>query len=408
MTTRPLLLCALLGASAAAARGDTTLVGVGTTPGDATDRSGLAGKGPDGTPHDRLGGHGSAIAYAGRGDEYVLASDRGPKGAANDFACRVHRMTVRVTPGAKRPVALELLATTLLTDETGRRFTGNHDAFTQPEPEKNLRLDPEGVRVGRGGAVFVSDEFGPVVYEFDAKGKRVRSLPVPAHFQAPAPGKAPADELPPHATSGRQPNRGMEGLAISPDGAKLFGLVQNPLIQDGALNEKNERVGVNCRILEIELATGKTREFVYRLDAPTHGACEILAVSDREFLVLERDPLGGAGAKCKKLFRIDLGGATDVGGVAALPAGALPPAVTPVKKELFLDLLSPRFKIAGDGCPEKFEGLAFGPDLPDGRRLLLVTADNDFVAEKPFRLYAFAVDRSDLPNYRPQQFDIKR
>ena len=206
----------------------------------------------------------------------------------------------------------------------------------------------------------------------------------------------------------RLPNRGMEGLAISPDGTKLYGAMQSPLIQDGALNDKAERVGLNCRILEIDTTTGKTREFVYRLDDGANGVSEILAVSDREFLVLERDGKGGADAACKKLFHIDLAGATDVTAVAALPAGALPAAVTPVKKKPFLDLLAPKHKIAGADLPEKFEGLAFGPDLPDGRRLLLVTADNDFVAEKPFRVYAFAVDAADLPNFRPQQFDAKR
>jgi hypothetical protein len=405
---RALLLCALGSALVGSARADVTLIGVATVPGDASDLSGLTGKASDGTPNDRLGGHGSAIAYTGTGEEYVLASDRGPKDGASDFACRVHRMTVRVAPGAKEPVSLKLTATALLTNEEGKRFVGSLDAFTSKLPEQNLRLDPEGVRVGRGGSIFISDEYGPVVYEFDAKGKRVRSLTVPTRFRVVEPGKAPADELPPKSKSGRVPNRGMEGLAIAPDGSRLFGIMQSPLLQDGALNEKNERVGTNCRVLEMEIATGKTREFVYRLDDAGNGVSEILAVSDREFLVLERDGLGGKDAKCKKLFHITLTGASDVSAIAALPVGALPATVTPAKKEPFLDLLAPRFKIAGADCPEKFEGLTFGPDLPDGRRLLLVTADNDFVAEKPFRVYAFAVDKDDLPNFRPQQFDRNR
>lgn len=400
---RPLLLGALL-TFAQAARADITFLGVGTIPGDASDRSGLKGKTGDGMPLDRLGGLGSAVAYTGTGDEYVLASDGGPRGKGSDYACRVHRMTIRVTPGAKVPVSLTLTSTTILTDENGKRYVGSAEAFEHKKPEKNLRLDPEGVRVGRGGELFLADEYGPVIYQFDAKGTRVRALPVPAHFQTAKPSKHPADELPPKSTSGRQPNRGMEGLAISPDGTKLFGLMQSPLIQDGALNDAGERVGVNCRILEIDLATQKTREFVYQLDEPAFSACEILAVNGHEFLVLERDARGGKDAQCKKLFHIDLSGATDVSTVAALPAGALPAAVTPVKKKLFLDLLAKKHGIRGSDLPEKFEGLAFGPDLPDGRRLLLVTADNDFIAEKPFRVYAFAVDQSELPAYEAQRF----
>jgi hypothetical protein len=47
----------------------------------------------------------------------------------------------------------------------------------------------------------------------------------------------------------------------------------------------------------------------------------------------------------------------------------------------------------GTDLPEKFEGMTFGPDLPDGRRLLLITADNDFIASAPLRVYAFALDK---------------
>lgn len=396
---RRCLLALLLGACATAARADVTLIGVATAPGDARDLSGLKGKTKDGTPHDRLGGHGSAVAYTGKGDEYVLVSDRGPVDGASDFLCRAHRFRIRVSPGAKEPVSLTLLATTLLTDEKDQPFTGALDAFEHKQPEKNRRFDPEGARVGRDGSLYTTDEYGPTVYRFDPKGKRTDWFHVPGHYRPAKPGKTPADELPPKNAAGRQPNRGMEGLAISPDGTKLFGIMQSPLIQDGGLNEKNERVGLNCRVLEIDIATKKTREFVYRLDAPANGVSEIVAVSATEFLVLERDGLGGTDAKCKKLFHIDLTGATDVSGAAVLPKDA-----APAKKKLFLDLLDKRHGIAGKDCPEKFEGLAFGPDLPDGRRLLLVTADNDFIAEKPFRLYAFAVDPSELPNYQAQRF----
>jgi hypothetical protein len=390
-----------------AVRADVTLIGVGTLPGTASDLSGLNGKASDGTPNDRLGGLGSAIAHTGKGNEYVLVADRGPKDGTVAFACRAHRMTITVTPGAKEPVALKLTSTTLLSREDGKAFDGALTAFTGPKPEDNLRLDAEGARLSRTGTLFVADEYGPVVYEFDAKGKRVRALPVPEKFRAPKPGKTPADELPPFANTGRQPNRGMEGLAISPDGAKLYGAMQGPLIQDGGLGAENARVGLNCRILELDTKTGATREFAYQLSDPANGISEILAVSATEFLVLERDGLGGRDAKFKKLFRIDLSGATDVSTIAALPGGKLPKDIVPAKKEPFLDLLDPKFGIAGKECPEKFEGLAFGPDRPDGKRMLLVTADNDFVAEQPFRVYAFAVDRADLPGFAPQVFDTK-
>ena len=56
-----------------------------------------------------------------------------------------------------------------------------------------------------------------------------------------------------------------------------------------------------------------------------------------------------------------------------LPLMGLPPGTKPVAKRLFLDFLDPKFGLAGSDFPEKIEGLTWGPDLPDGRRLLVVT-----------------------------------
>jgi hypothetical protein len=76
-----------------------------------------------------------------------------------------------------------------------------------------------------------------------------------------------------------------------------------------------------------------------------------------------------------------------------------------VRESLFLDLLDPRYGLVGPDLPDKIEGLAFGPDLPDGRRLLIVTADNDFVATVPFRVFAFGIDRRLLPGFVPQSVE---
>lgn len=387
----------LIALSAGRARADVTLLGTATLPGTGTDKSGLTGRLADGTPAGRLGGLGSALAYTGVGDQYLMAADRGPKDGATDFPCRFHTVRIAVAPGRTPAVTATLTDTTLLRNAAGGLLFGGLTAFDRDRPfdlAVSRRLDPEGIRVGPAGTVYLSDEYGPYVLEFGRDGRLIRSLPVPARFRPARPGVEPADELPPRNTRGRHPNRGFEGLAISPDGSKLYALLQGPLLQDGALNAKNERIGVNCRLLEIDVASGRTREFVYPLDGPDTGASEILAVGGTEFLVLERDSRPGVEAKVKRVYRIDLAGATDVSAIDALPDTGLPAGVKAVKKKPFLDLLDPRFGLAGKGMPEKVEGLAFGPDLPDGRRLLLVSTDNDFVAAVPFHIYAFAMDRS--------------
>jgi hypothetical protein len=366
------------------------LIGTATIPSDAPDLSGLKGTLADGTPLNRLGGLGSAIDYSGRGNLYVMASDRGPLDGATDFPIRLHFVNIAVDPRANPPVAATLDSTVLLRNGQGESFVGSNAALNFVEPCRSLRLDPEGVRFGPHGTLFVADEYAPGIHEFTAKGQWLRSLPVPPRFRPAAPSTKPSEELPPRNLIGRQPNRGFEGLAITPSGKKLIAVLQSPLIQDGALDEKNKRIGRNIRMLEIDLARGTSRELVYPLENPSNGVNEILAIDEHNFLVLERDGKGGKAAQFKKIFRIDLRHATDVSAIDQLPTSDLPPGVRPVQKAEFLDFLDPKWGLDASQTPEKHEGLAFGPPLPDGRLLLLVSVDNDFLPDVPTIIYAFA------------------
>src|SRR5262249_21261062 len=154
----------------------------------------------------------------------------------------------------------------------------------------SLRFDPEGVRVGPSGTLFISDEYGPHVWEFGRDGKRLRRLPVPDKFAIARPKADARDELAANR-SGREPNRGLEGLALTPRGGKLYAILQSPLIQDWGF------AGRNGRLLELPLDGAAPREFVYPLDSTQHGINEILAVNGHEFLVLERDSLPGDKSK---------------------------------------------------------------------------------------------------------------
>jgi hypothetical protein len=380
------------------------LVGVGEMPGTTSD--GLELQPPlleDGvTPHDRAGGWGSGITYTGVGSAYLATPDRGPADGTTSYVDRAYLLDVRLQPGAAAPVTISLLRATPLTNAEGVLLTGAAAAFDTTNSVASRRFDPEAVRLTGDGTFLISDEYGPFLYEFSPTGERLRSLSIPAKFLIAKPGPDPVAELPPGNLAGRQANRGMEGLAISPDGSKVYGLMQNALIQDGALDAANKRIGLNARLLEIDRASGATRELVYPLDAKGSGLNEILAINDHEFLVIERDGDSGDAAKRKLIYKIDITGATDVSGVATLPTSTPVPGVVPVSKTLFIDLLDPAFGLKGPAFPEKIEGLAFGPRLPDGRATLLVSSDNDFAPAVPSRIFAFALGAAALPRYEPQ------
>jgi hypothetical protein len=405
-------LCACIGTASAAV----TFIGEGSIPGTATDQSGLSGLLEDGvTPKNLVGGFGSAITYSGKDNLYVATPDRGPADGATTYIDRIYTIRIALKKiGANQfEVKPSVISTKLMRLDGHDYFTGFSAAFDETGSTESLRFDPEGVRLSRcGKTAFVSDEYGPYLYEFDLhSGKRLRSLNLPNKYLIDIPFPTPASgtnlELV-HNAFGRQANRGMEGLAISPDGSKLYGIMQSALLQDGALTGTS-REGTNNRIVEIDIDSGEVREFLYQLASKSNGVSEILAINDHEFLVLERDGKAGSEATFKKLFKIDISGATDIRGVKQLPQTGLPPsppAVTPVAKSVFLDLLSSEFGLAGASFPEKIEGLAFGPDLDDGRHLLIVTNDNDFVQAQPSRFFAFAIDPAGF-NYQPQQFSKK-
>lgn len=386
-----------------------TLIGIGQIPGTATDQSGFTGLLEDGlTPHNRVGGLGSALAYSGQGNLYYATPDRGPADGTTRYLDRLYSLKIELTPiGPYGPnsysITPTITGTTLLSGGRRLKFRGIASAFDSTNSPNSPRLDPEGIRVaGCRQNAYVSDEYGPFLYRFNIKtGLRTAVIPLPPKLLIDSPSAVAAEELSNNA-SGRQSNRGMEGLAINADGSKLYGLMQSPLIQDGGLDVTNARVGTNARLIEIDVGSGAFREFLYTLDSKSNGLNEILAINDHEFLVIERDGKTAASTTFKKIFKIDIAAATDIRMLKALPSAGLPVGVTAVIKTPFIDLLDPAFGLAAT-IPEKIEGLAFGPALPGNRQSLVVSSDNDFFPDQPTNFYVFGVDSTDLPGFLPQK-----
>lgn len=372
------------------------LLGVTTIAADAIDLSDLKGTLDGGVPQNRLAGF-SGIEYSGHVNRYFVLPDRGPLDGAVPFPCRIQELEIVIDPQSDTPVRATLVGTKLLTTEQGQQLIGAASSLDTLDPSRSLRFDPEGVRLWGPNQLVISDEYGPALSVFDFSGKRLSQINVPRTFQVAKPAATPRDELLSN-TVGRQPNSGFEGIAVSPDGNKLFAIVQRPLIQDSEPQNQNgeKRTGRLCRLLEIDRKTSQTRELAFRLNDDTTGVSELLSIGPDQLLVLERDSLGGEQARYKQVVRIDLTDATDCSHISRLPTDELPSDLRIVRKQPFLNLLDPRWKIAGATCPEKFEGLTFGPSLPDGRRVLLVTVDNDFRADRASPIFVFTFDPTDL------------
>lgn len=410
----------------------------GSSAGPNADLSGLTSPLENGAAGNLLGGLGSGFAWAG-GNTFLAVPDRGPNAVAynsliddtTSYISRLQTIAFTLTPNGAAgalPFTLgsTLLATTLLSSPTAlsygtgalgsdathslgsgvpalnainqtNYFTGRSDGFAGTSTNPNsARLDPEGVRVSNDGkSVFISDEYGPYVYQFDrATGQRIRAFALPDALSVAHPGPTTASEGSPANSTGRVANKGMEGLAITPDGKTLVGIMQAPLLQDNH---------GNVRIVTIDIATGQTKQYAYRLTEGS-GVSEITAVNDHVFLVDERDGKGlgdGSAAAVKKLYRIDLNdvAAKEITGQSGdLSAFAVP-------KTEFLDvrktLVDAGIGFTNAMVPAKIEGVAFGSDIIlNGLSFhtLWVSVDNDFVpgVAGPNQFFVYAVSDADL------------
>ncbi|PQA54090.1 esterase-like activity of phytase family protein [Siphonobacter curvatus] len=339
------------------------------------------------------GGFGSAMAVDPNDPQiFYLLTDRGPNtdGVGSDakvfpvpdFAPQIGKF--RLEGGE-----LKLIETIELKDATGKKLTGlpnpvgsgnagelAQDMNLQPlSPATDPNgLDSEGLVAMADGSFWVSDEYGPHIVHFDRTGRTLRRL---------NPFNTGADALP-QVLAKRWPNRGMEGLTITPDGKTLVGIMQNTLRNPNKATADNSTV---LRILTYQIETGVTQQFIYLMDKPNpFRVSEITAITNTTFLVLERndDALGGGNTPVKNIFKIDITGATDVsdsenkasgklfGGktLEELPLAEWPNyGIKSVKKEFVVDVIQ-----AIPNYPhDKVEGLVvLSPTL------IAVANDDDF------------------------------
>ena len=270
----------------------------------------------DGAMLDRSGGRDantgrvgyfSDIYYDPHNGHWWALSDRGPGGGTLSYDTRVQRFKVKIDKNTGAISKFKIVETIIFKDELGDPLNGR-----APNPTSVLggSFDPEGIVVHpKTGHLLVSDEYGPSLYEFDRRGRLVRRFITPANL-IPRNG---ATNVPNFAddtgnTAGKRTNRGFEGLAISPDGAHAYAMLQSAMLDEGAGN------GFCNRIVKFDTLTGDAvAQYAYRMEAASQGRgiSALVAINEREFFVLERNNRGiGVGAEAtppnKKVFRIDI------------------------------------------------------------------------------------------------------
>ena len=168
-------------------------------------------------------------------------------------------------------------------------------------------LDIESVRRDKNGNLWFGEEFGPFLIKTDATGKVLKQeVALPNSLGI---GSNPLVQSPQNPYLGPNGNNlrgsnGFEGMAINPNGDKLYTLLEGPIIQDP--NQK--RLIINEFSIDSESYTGKT--FGYRLDPAGTNIGDMTAINDHEFLVIERNGIQGTSPNAadmfKRIYKIDL------------------------------------------------------------------------------------------------------
>ena len=250
--------------------------------------------------------------------------------------------------------------------------------------------DPEAIRWLPNGHLLWCSEgaarhgMGPALHESRADGSLVRTLALPAMFDArPGEGTGPRD------------NQAAEGLALSPDGRTAWLAMETALLQDGPAPRVGA-AGGPCRITALDVATGQAlHQFAYVPDAISargpvpglvppvvyadSGISEILMQDAHHMLVLERAYVAGQGMALR-LYRVDTRSASNTLALPQLRADNHQPAA----KTLVAD-----FATLGLALLDNTEGMTWGPVLPSGHRSLVVVSDDNFRRSQTTQFAAF-------------------
>jgi len=337
---------------------------------------------PTGATFDdtEIGGLSSITYDQGRGVYHTLSDDQGNRPTGDPV--RYYTVNIDLDDGAL--------------DDGDVTFVGVTELYENKKtPFAPGGLDPEGFVLGREGFFYMSSEgnifvdpiIDPFIRRYNHNGRVTAELPIPDKY------------IPNGIDWGVRFNLAFESLNLTPDGRQLVTAGEGALFQDGPASTFTN--GSLARILSYDNAKRTpVAEYVYEVGPwaepsaifGVNGIVEVLPIDNvGTLLVMERSfsvggVLGGGTGNVVVINEVSTEDATDVLAVDALYDGGSPIALTPVSKELvfaFDDLHIPI---------DNIEGMTFGPDLPDGRRTLVIVSDNNFSPGQFTQFIVLALD----------------
>lgn len=236
-----------------------------------------------------LQGH-SGIKHMADGSFWVLTDNgAGSKANSPDFMLYLNHYKVDFKSGK-----LRRLGTVFLHDPDKKvPFRIVHEG-TKQRYLTGSDFDTESFQFA-GGALWIGDEFGPflikadlqgkvlAVYDTLVDGKPVRSPDHPAVTTPGVPGGAVDFQV--------KRSKGFEGMASSPDGSKLYALLEGPVWNAQAKDFERTDGKETLRVLEFDTQAGKWtgRSWKYPLEANGNAIGDFNMIDATTGLIIERD-----------------------------------------------------------------------------------------------------------------------
>jgi hypothetical protein len=323
----------------------------------------------------------SGIDYDVKQNQYYMISDD----PSQRSPARIY--TAQIDIKENKIDTVRVTGVTYILQENGKPYPKyGTDKTVKPDGE-SVRYNPltqqllwssEGERLFKDGDTTIVQ---PGLTFISTAGKFLDTIPMPKGF---------------HFTkteNGPRKNALFEGLTYADQYKTLYASLEEPLYQDGpqAAFEYDKAL---TRILKFDAATKKNiAQYAYNLGAmpvkPTvendwnvNGISEILAINNHTLLVMERAwAKGHDDHTFLKLYLVDLRGAEN----EIDNSSFVQKHPKPLTKKLLFDFDSLKRHI------DNFEGVTFGPKLPNGHQSLIFCVDNNFGKSQVQQFFLFEI-----------------
>lgn len=242
-------------------------------------------------------GH-SGIKHMSDGTYWIITDNgAGTKENSPDFMLYLNHYDVDFKTGQ-----FKLLETVFLHDPDKKIPFHIINESTQKRYLTGADLDPESFQIIDNN-FWIGDEFGPYLIKADKNGKILalfetkvndKVIKSPNHYTIKTPN-TPQEKL----TFDIKRSKGFEGMAMSPDGSKLYALLEGPIWQQDKQQYENDNGQNYLRILEFDVTkeqwTG--RYWKYPLALNNNAIGDFNMINSTHGLIIERDD--GEGVKEK-------------------------------------------------------------------------------------------------------------